>query len=108
MQVLLIDDVGVSSGPMKSTISTKSLFSTKSDHFKVEHEAVEVIDFWTLLQVQLKVPLCRMAHACLRVRTWAVVEAQVIAEAHVVAHQDSIVLKESFLECPLKYDAPAE
>ena len=92
---------------MRSTVSAKS-FSTKSDHFKVEHEAVEVIDLWTLLQVQLKVPICRMAHACLPVRTWGVVEAQAVAEIHAVVHQDDIVLKESFLECPLKHAAPAE
>ena len=108
MQVLLIDDVGVSSGPMKSTVSTKSLSSTKSDHFKVEHEAVEVIDLWTLLQVQMKVPVCRMVQARLTARTWAVVEVHVIAEVRVVVRQDDIVLKESFLECPLKYAAPAE
>ena len=93
---------------MMSTISTKSLFSTKSDHFKVEHEAVEVIDLWTLLQVQMKVPGCRMAQACLTVRAWAVAEVHVIAEVYVVVHQDDIVLKESFLECPLKYADPAE
>jgi len=84
------------------------LSSTKSDHFKVEHEAVEVIDLWTLLQVQLKAPFRRMAQACLTVRAWAVVEVQVIAEVHVVVHQDDIVLKDSFLECPLKHAAPAE
>ena len=93
---------------MRSTVSTKSLSSTKSDHFKVEHEAVEVIDLWTLLQVQMKVPVCRMVQACLTVRTWAVVEAQAIAKVHVVVHQDDIVLNELFLECPLKYAAPAE
>ena len=82
--------------------------STKSDHFKVEHEAMEVIDPWTLLQVQMKAPFCRMVQACLAVRAWAVVEVQAIAEVHGVVHQDGIVLKESFLECPLKYDAPAE
>ena len=69
---------------------------------------MEVIDLWTLLQVQMKVPFCRMVQAYLTVRTWATVEVQVIAEVHVVVHQDDIVLKESFLECPLKYAAPAE
>ena len=47
VQVLLINAVGASSDPMKSTVSTKSLSSTNSDHFEVEHEAVEVIDLWT-------------------------------------------------------------
>ena len=79
---------------MRSTVSTKSLSSTKSDHFKVEHAAVEVIDPWALLQVQMKVPFCRMVQVCLRVRAWAVVEVQVIAEVHVVVPQDDIVLKE--------------
>ena len=84
--------------PTKSTVSTKSLSFTNSDHFGVEHEAVEVIDLWTLLQVQLKAPLRRMVQACLTVRAWAVVAVQVIAEVHVVVHQDGIALKESFPE----------
>ena len=69
---------------------------------------MEVIDLCTLLQVQMKAPVCRMAQACLAVRAWAVVDVQAIAEVRVVAHQDDIVLKESFLECPLKHAAPAE
>ena len=108
MHILLINDVGVSSDPTRSTVSTQSLSSTKSDHFRVEHEVVEVIDLWAILHVQMKVPACRMVQARLTVRTWAVVEAQAIAEVHAVVHQDDIVLKESFLECPLKYAAPAE
>ena len=69
---------------------------------------MEVIDPCTLLQVQMKAPFCRMVQACLTARAWAAVEVQVIAKVHVVVHQDDIVLKESFLECPLKYAAPAE
>ena len=75
---------------------------------KVEHEAAEVIDLWTLLQAQMKVPFCRMVQVCLTVRAWAVAEAQVIDKVHFVVHQDDIVLKESFLEGPLKYVAHAD
>ena len=80
----------------------------ESDHFKVEHEAMEVIDPWTLLQVQLEAPFRRMVQACLTVRAWSVAAVKAIADVHVVVRQDDIVLKESFLECPLKYADPAE